>query len=506
MGTYYVNDATGNDSAPGDGSLANPWKTIQKAVDTVSTGTAHTILVAPGTYAETTNNYLYINRNDLRITIQANGGTVTLNTANTDQVVRLHTALDTGTSTVTLVGLTLTPATVAGTGVVYMSSVVCPLVMTNCILNPSGTAINVAASASAAATRTLTLNNCTLNEGGAYGINADDLAELVVDGCTISSAATRQAILASTTNAATRPTAVLLKVTDSILNQGIQALTHWDSVYIANNTITINESSGATVGVQVGNDTTNNATPIGRTYIAGNRISFTGSNVTHGILVGPGCVGADVFANIIKAADIGIVVKGDCTVTDKMPSRARIIGNFVYAPRGIFLKGSSGNLVQHNSVSASKNDGAAFELVSETRSAVAYNSTDNTIIDNIFDADATAQVSIKDYETGGATVRNRYDYNLLGAGTAGIWKVGAGAAVTTKSGLLAVWAGNTLLAENDMNTLVGDPLMDSPSTLSFVIPSNSPAFAAASDGGTIGSWQPDAMERYGATGVYGRHN
>jgi len=503
MATYYVS-TTGNDTT-GDGSSGAPWKTIQKAVDTVSTGTAHTILVAPGTYAETTYNYLYINRNDLRITIQANGGTVTLSTANTDHVVRLHTALDTGTSSVTLVGLTLTPATVADVGVVYVSSVACPLTMTNCVLNPSGTAINVAASASAAATRILTLNNCTLNAGAAYGINADDLAELIVDGCTIGAAATRQAILASTTNAATRPTAVLLKVTDCILGQGIQALTHWDSVYIARNTIEIDKASGSTVGIQVGGDTSNNALLIGRTYIAGNTISYVGAHVNHGILVGPGAVGADVIGNEVYLAEIGIVLKGDCTVTDKLSSRARVIGNKVYGPRGIYLKGSSNNLVQHNTAVSTQTDGGALEIISETRSAVAYNTTDNTITDNVFVAAGTTQVTVFDHETGGASVRNFFDYNVLETGTSGIWRVGAGDAVTTKVGLLALWASNSLLNENDIHTLVADPLLVDPAAGDFSIPSNSPAFAAASDGGSIGGWQPDAALRYGATGVYGRH-
>lgn len=61
--TYYVSDATGNDTT-GDGSVGNPWKTIQKAVDTVVAG--DTILVKAGTYAEnvvittsgTSNNYI----------------------------------------------------------------------------------------------------------------------------------------------------------------------------------------------------------------------------------------------------------------------------------------------------------------------------------------------------------------------------------------------------------------------------------------------------------------
>lgn len=50
MSTYYV-ATTGND-ATGDGSVANPWRTLRKALTTISTGVEHTVLLAEGTYAE----------------------------------------------------------------------------------------------------------------------------------------------------------------------------------------------------------------------------------------------------------------------------------------------------------------------------------------------------------------------------------------------------------------------------------------------------------------------
>jgi hypothetical protein len=73
--TYYV-DPNGNDS--GDGSAANPWKTIQHAVDSDSPIQAgDTVLVQPGTY----NEQITLGKSgsdENRITLKANGD-VTIN-------------------------------------------------------------------------------------------------------------------------------------------------------------------------------------------------------------------------------------------------------------------------------------------------------------------------------------------------------------------------------------------------------------------------------------------
>lgn len=497
--TYYV-ATTGNDTT-GDGSSGTPWASIQKAVNTISENTAHTVLVAAGTYAETTNNYLYINR-ALQVTIRANGGAVTLSTANTDQVVRLHTGMDSGTVYVVLDGVTLTPQTAAGTGAVYVSSLTCPLTLRNCTVNPSGTAIRYAASASATATRTLAIEDSTLNAGTAYGLNVEDAASIVIDGSTISS--TSQAVYARATNAGSNPCSVLLKITDSTLGQGILAETYWDSVLIAGNTIAINKASGSTVGIAIGTDTANNATPIGRTRIAGNSVSYIGAANSHGILIGPGCLGADVIGNTVVGADIGIVVKGDCTVTDKLASCGKIVGNKVYGPRGIYLKGSSKNLVSHNTVVVTAGSGtASLELESETRTA-SYTSTDNTVVENIFDAAGVAGYAIRDYANSGVNVRNVYDYNVLRAGTGGVFRVQA-TEYASLAALQAAWASDLLLSGNDANSAVGDPKLIAPASGNFGLYAGSPAFGAAADGTSIGAWQPDARIRYAESGAFGTH-
>jgi parallel beta-helix repeat protein len=271
------------------------------------------------------------------------------------------------------------------------------------------------------------------------------------------------------------------------------------SLYVVGNTITNNHATSAGVGINLGTDTTNNPNPFGRVFVAGNTVSFTGADNSHGILVGPGCVGADVLNNTVKNADIGIVVKGDCTTTVKLASRARVIGNRVHGPRGIYLKGSSGNYLAHNTARTIEASTGALELIAETRSTVSYTSTDNEIVNNIWDAGGGAGVSIRDYSAAGTNVRNRYDYNILGAGTEGIFKVDA-TAYTSKSELVTMWASDVLLSGNDTHSIVADPKLVSPSTGDFSLKVGSPAINAGyprftlpggtTYGPTIGAWQP----------------
>ena len=60
--TYYVR-TTGNDTT-GDGSTGTPWATLSKALTTVAIGGGDTVLVGPGTYAESTSGlgYLFLDR------------------------------------------------------------------------------------------------------------------------------------------------------------------------------------------------------------------------------------------------------------------------------------------------------------------------------------------------------------------------------------------------------------------------------------------------------------
>lgn len=75
MTTYYVNNATGNDS--NDGSIGTPWKTVNKGLAGATGGVDHTIMVAPGNYYSE-GIVATFNSAGGKVTLIADGGTVNM--------------------------------------------------------------------------------------------------------------------------------------------------------------------------------------------------------------------------------------------------------------------------------------------------------------------------------------------------------------------------------------------------------------------------------------------
>ena len=77
--TETINGISPGNDTTGTGTILAPWATIQKAVDSVNTGSSQTIILADGTYAET-GGYLYLGRTsgpshaNLQITIKSASG------------------------------------------------------------------------------------------------------------------------------------------------------------------------------------------------------------------------------------------------------------------------------------------------------------------------------------------------------------------------------------------------------------------------------------------------
>lgn len=126
----------------------------------------------------------------------------------------------------------------------------------------------------------------------------------------------------------------------------------------------------------------------------------------------------------------------------------------------------------------------------------------NTVINNIFDSTAATYVVTFDYVP--FNPEHLYDYNLYAGGTDFFSNLGeqhsadVGNLSLTFASYKEKWAVmQSGFTENDANSFNLDPLLASPSTGNFTVSVVSPAIGNASDGGTIGAWQPPVGRRQG---------
>ncbi|WP_321423206.1 PKD domain-containing protein [uncultured Methanobacterium sp.] len=138
---------TGSDTT-GDGTLANPYATIQNALNNVATG--GTIHLGSGTFTGTGNVALTITKN-VNI-VGENQATTIINGANANTIFTVNSGLN-----VKIVNLTIANGTTISGGAIFNAA---NLNMTNCTLTT-----NTATSSGGAIynTGTLTLTGCTLN-------------------------------------------------------------------------------------------------------------------------------------------------------------------------------------------------------------------------------------------------------------------------------------------------------------------------------------------------------
>lgn len=488
-GTYYVNSATGNDSrsAAEAQNESTPWLTIQTALDTVTTGTQHTIRCT-GTFAESGGawGYLMCSRASLNVIVQ---GPATLATTHATHCVRVYDNLGSA-GRIELKNLTITPA--SGSHGVYMEALSGEVVIDGCAITAVAMAVDVYPSASASG-RKLTIRNSTLTGGTSYCVFAPDVERCVIEDNTIA-AGTSNAVRVYGANADKSMYARIARNTITQANALAQSAIFVDSltqhVVIADNSITF---SGATagIGVQVGKDATSNSTPIGRSYILGNRVRFAGAGTSHGILIGAGANDCLCERNRVDNADIGIVVKV-CT-------EATVLHNLVKAGRGIYIKGATNSAVRNNSVITTGTQGGAIEWTNENGTLA--NPVKCSVTDNILDASRSSAYAVYNYETTASNEGHhniRLDRNVYRPGSAGLARLDR-TDCATLAALRSKWAGSwtnggTLYhTDNDANSMVADPLFESvdPQGTRFLRPAlASPALRG--DNAlylSIGAWQ-----------------
>jgi hypothetical protein len=133
--TYYV-ATTGNDST-GDGTIGNPWKTLNKGATTMGTG--DTLNLRGGTYIETNWVNFYVNWKN-NSTIQSYAGetaTVQQNDANALEVIRVGGTSNNITFNGLILDNSLARTDIAGTTVVKLTDNCHNITFTNCTITSS---------------------------------------------------------------------------------------------------------------------------------------------------------------------------------------------------------------------------------------------------------------------------------------------------------------------------------------------------------------------------------
>jgi hypothetical protein len=175
-------------------------------------------------------------------------------------------------------------------------------------------------------------------------------------------------------------------------------------------------------------------------------------------------------------AELGTVHYGTVTAIDSGAPRSVTLGDWYDYPG--------------RTVSDPPADGTKFWLVTFGRRVEVTN--------NILDG--SAAVDCINFDFNPTSSEFLYDYNLYRAGTSSLSNLGRDESstidlITTLTALRTAWGTyQTIQTDNDANSQVIDPLLLNTST-TFRVSLVSPAIGAASDGMTIGAWQPVPVRR-----------
>ena len=496
--TKYV-ATTGNDTT-GDGSIGNPWLTIQYAFSQISTGDI--IKVGAGTYLETTYNYLRLNR-AITATIESQSGSndVYITPSSTSYLILTYTAA----GTFTLNNLTFRPTGASCSYLIYGAVNNYSLTFNNCVLDMDGKAGIILLNSAAGGTVifngcTIIADNCTTGYPTFYIISFNTIE---VNDCDITKSGGSVSIFGFSTSG------TMLKIVDNtitsdagVVNIGMGGATDTLEhlivtgnevtgcaafIYIVNEPVSFAEICGNTVTsslvntvFQIGLDSGTGTNILSGFVIKNNMLTKT-STAGHCILLGTNCYGAEVSHNTFistDADDYGIVLKGCYNNVHHNICKA---ANAMYISRGQY------NKVRYNTCYAI--GGYCFGwFVQDTTNPVK-----NVITNNIFDASGGGQYAMYDLNMD-AHYDNYIDYNCYKTGSSAVARL-ADTNYDTIATLTAKWtAWSDVWPGNDAHSIIADPQFMSVANNNFKLRYNSPCLNTGEDtlqdGQTsIGAWQ-----------------
>ena len=475
MATKYVSNSTYGGRPIGDdaneGSAANPWLTIQKAVETAASG--DTIKINQGTYNETKYNYLRL--------IQSGGVTLTLEPWGTGDIVTLDTSHASyairadvfGTYTFKQIDV----KTDSPTFLIYCDADTdYNLTFDNCdfdtLTSTDHYFIYTDTHTSAPEGSVVFKNNCTFtsNSSAYQAFNLYDVKTFRVVDSTMTrtnvSGSNRVFLLRGKIGSfdVQRNTIITddLVITDCTalgvadyvekLRLNKNAITGGNRlVYIDNEDVQMVEIDGNTgsssynatkfsIGPDNGPITRNNEC----VRISNNKMTFTGAT-GHVMLLGTSCYGALIYNNDFErtvSGDYGIVIKG---------RHNNVFNNRIKSGNPIYIAGGRYNTVWNNTAIAIS--GYAFHWnreVTDGTTAIC-----NEVFNNVFDGSAGGEYAVYDLTPGGNHGDNRFDYNVLIAGSTDLARLD-GVNYSTIAAMQAKWATwSEFWPDNDKHSFEG---------------------------------------------------
>jgi hypothetical protein len=410
MTSYYVRKS-GNDST-GDGSSGNPWLTVTKALLTIPTAAAHTLLVGDGIYAESSSglHYLLVQRAQTVgawLTIAAENGSAGDVTLSGESSTTYQVRIDGSRyvrfeqikfiSSTNLTNIAAGTVTISGATANHISFVGCSITARSHAANKTyGVFGEVSGSNSWS---DFTFEGCMVGQSGtglATGVRLDrgsDTAAL--DGITLSDCR-------------------MTMINNPIEIFGAANVRVDGGDYLS--------TSGQAVEVGVNGDT-------GRTTTGTIRGVYAQSVSGHAVLVGAGCQGFTIQDCTILGGDSGLVLK-EC-------SGAAIEHNLITggSNAALYFKGAASCTAQWNFIH-NQAGGCALRLAKNDSSST--KSSAITVCANRICAGTTGSMfDIRDAsEVGAGCVidRNRY-------GCRGSWGSVYGTSVSSLAGARAAWSG-----------------------------------------------------------------
>lgn len=288
------------------------------------------------------------------------------------------------------------------------------------------------------------------------------------------------------------------RVEDNRLESGVsgfQALGRGEELIVRDNEVIITGDSSLSSAIHIGVDGPTNANPHGRVVVERNHAEFAGAANSHGLLIGSGCDDALVVGNRVFNADIALVVKSQgCVIANNVGGTDNQVSTH---QRGILLKGAADCFVFNNTMVLSTTDAGASTGALEWETDTGPKpGGPNIIRNNVFVADGGFCLS----DVSGDNDENLFDrnvYHTVGTGRVARLEATAFDDLDDARGKWATYGENSILVENDGQSVQADPMFMNPAGRDYRVRPGSPAAdldAGAGPDGVIAVLSP-VMER-----------